>query len=213
MNLRNGFARGRHSAVLALVFVLSSLCPAAAPSPAAAAAGTRSSPPTGTIRGRVQNEVTGQYLINARVAVKGIDITTLTDESGSYRLSVPSGQVVLEVLYSGLDPHQVTVNVSPGQTVEQDIDLTNRSRYGEKSDIVKLDPFVASTSKLTEGEALATNEQRFASNIKNVVATDAFGDVTEGNVAEFMKFLPGISVEYSDVMPLAVAVRGFWSSV
>ncbi|MDO8543233.1 MAG: TonB-dependent receptor, partial [Opitutaceae bacterium] len=55
----------------------------------------------------------------------------------------------------------------------------------------------------------ATNEQRFAANIKNVVATDAFGDVTEGNVAEFMKFLPGISVEYSDVMPLAVAVRGF----
>ena len=26
---------------------------------------------------------------------------------------------------------------------------------------------------------------------------------------EFLKFLPGVSVEYSDIMPLAVAVRGF----
>lgn len=74
---------------------------------------------------------------------------------------------------------------------------------------MKLDPFVLASSKLTEGESLATNEQRFASNIKNVVATDAFGDVAEGNVAEFMKFLPGVTVEYSDASPNAVAVRGF----
>ena len=74
---------------------------------------------------------------------------------------------------------------------------------------MKLDPFIAESSKLTEGEALATNEQRFAANIKNVVATDAFGDVTEGNVAEFMKYLPGITVDYSNVMPLGVSVRGF----
>jgi hypothetical protein len=57
---------------------------------------------------------------------------------------------------------------------------------------VKLDPFVFTASKLTEGEALATNEQRFAPNIKNVVSTDAFGDVPEGNIAEFMRFLPGV---------------------
>ena len=164
---------------------------------------------TGSIAGRVQNEATNQYLSNARVTVKGTTIATLTDDFGSFRLNVPSGQVVLEVLYSGLDPKQVTVNVPAGQSVVQDIELTNVARYGAKSDVVKLDPFIAESSKLTEGEALATNEQRFAANIKNVVATDAFGDVTEGNVAEFMKFLPGVSVEYSDVMPLAVSVRGF----
>jgi iron complex outermembrane recepter protein len=165
---------------------------------------------TGSISGRVHNEVTGQYLNNARVSVKGTGVTVFTDETGTYRISgVPAGNVVIEALYSGLDPQQVTLAVTAGQNVERDITLTNKARYGEKTDVVKLDPFVAATSKLTEGEALATNEQRFSANIKNVVATDAFGDVTEGNVAEFMKFLPGITVDYSDVMPQSIGVRGF----
>ncbi len=165
---------------------------------------------TGSISGRVQNEATAQYLNRARITVKGSDLTTFTDEFGMFRLSgVPSGTITLEAFYSGLDPQLVNVTVAPGQSVERDINLTNRAFYGEKSTAVKLDAFVLSASRLTEGEALATNEQRFAANIKNVVATDAFGDVIEGNVAEFMRFLPGITVDYSDVMPLGVSVRGF----
>jgi hypothetical protein len=81
----------------------------------------------------------------------------------------------------------------------------------EVTGTVKLDPFVISSSKLTDGEALATNEQRFAANIKNVVATDAFGDVTEGNIVEFLKFLPGVTVGYEDgnLSPITASVRGF----
>ena len=53
---------------------------------------------TGSIRGRVQNVVTGRYLNNARVAVKQTDIFTLTDEYGNYQLArVPSGPTVLEI--------------------------------------------------------------------------------------------------------------------
>ncbi|MBM3853278.1 MAG: hypothetical protein FJ399_08990, partial [Verrucomicrobia bacterium] len=165
---------------------------------------------TGSISGRVQNEVTGQYLNNARVTVKGTGVSVLTDDTGSFRLSgLPAGPVTLEAFYSGLDPLAVTVNVAAGRNVERDFDLTNKATYGERTGVVRLDPFVATSSKLTEGEALATNEQRFAPNLKNVVASDAFGDVTEGNVAEFMKFLPGVTIEYSDASPNAVAVRGF----
>lgn len=166
---------------------------------------------TGSISGRVQNEATGQYLNNARITVKGTDLTAFTDNAGIFRLAgVPTGSAVVEVFYSGLDPQLITFSVTAGQNSEREINLTNRALYGDKSaGVVKLDAFVASTSKLTEGEALATNEQRFAANIKNVVATDAFGDVIEGNVAEFMRFLPGITVDYSDVMPLGVSVRGF----
>jgi len=169
---------------------------------------------TGSISGRVQNEVTGQYLNNARVTAKGTGVVVLTDDTGTFRLAgLPAGPVILEAFYSGLDPLEVTVNVVAGRNVERDLDLTNKATYGERTGVVRLDPFVATSSKLTEGEALATNEQRFARNIKNVVATDAFGDVTEGNVAEFMKFMPGVTIEYSDASPNAVAVRGFDSNM
>ena len=192
------FARGRFAASVAVALFLVCLHPFA------------HAQPTGSISGRVQNEATGQYLNNARVTVKGTDVTAFTDETGTFRLAgLPAGAVTLEAFYSGLDPQQFTVELRAGQTVQRDINLTNKAAYGGRSDVVKLDPFVLSSSKLTEGEALATNEQRFASNIKNVVATDAFGDVAEGNVAEFMKFLPGVTIEYSDASPNAVAVRGF----
>ncbi len=165
---------------------------------------------TGSISGRVQNEATGQYLNNARVTVKGTDLAVFTDDTGTFRIGgVPAGSAVVEAFYSGLDPLATTVSVPAGQNVERDLNLTNKAAYGDKNGTVKMEAFVLSSSKLTEGEALATNEQRFAANIKNVVATDAFGDVTEGNVAEFMKFLPGVTVEYSDASPNAVAIRGF----
>src|SRR5688500_18844134 len=47
---------------------------------------------TGSISGRVQNEATGQYLNNARVTIKGTDLSTFTDETGMFRIGgVPAG--------------------------------------------------------------------------------------------------------------------------
>ncbi len=165
---------------------------------------------TGSVSGRGQSEVTGRYLGNVRGTVKGTALTAFTDNSGTFRLTqVPSDQVTLETFYFGLDSQQVTLDVAPGQALEQNVSLTSRAAVGDKPGVVKLDPFVLTSSKLTEGEALATNEQRFAPNIKNVVSTDAFGDVAEGNIAEFMRSRPGVTVGYEDEMPTSVSIRGF----
>ncbi len=180
--------------------------------PAILLSAARAQIPAGTaaITGRVQSEISGQYLNNARVTVRGTTFEVFTDETGTYRLNgVASGPVTLEAFYSGLDPLRVTVEARAGQIVQHDLSLTSKAALGDRAGVVKLDAFVLAASKLNEGEALATNEQRFASNIKNVVAADAFGDVAEGNVAEFMKFLPGVTIEYSDASPNAVAIRGF----
>lgn len=167
-------------------------------------------PPTGSITGRVENVVIGRYLNNARVSVKGTDIVGFTDAFGVYRLpAVPAGPVVLEVFYTGMDPQQSSLTLAPGQVLVHDVNLTNVSRYGQTTDAVKLSAFVVSTSKEKEGEALATNEQRFSANIKNVVATDTFGDIQEGNLGEFVKFLPGVAVNYGDAEALSVSLRGF----
>lgn len=166
-------------------------------------------PRTGSISGRIQNVVTGQYLERAQVTITGTDRIAFTDESGTYRLTqVPVGAVVLEIFYTGLDPQTIAVQTHAGRNIEQDVGLNNVARYGQLDNVVKLDRFVVASAKDTEGESLATNEQRFAPNIKNVVATDAFGDVPEGNLAEFMKFLPGVSVTGSDAELETVSLRG-----
>jgi TonB-dependent receptor len=167
-----------------------------------------------TLTGRVQNVITGQYLPNARVAVRGTDRVAFTDDSGIYRLTgLPAAPLVLEVFYTGLDAQQATLQPAAGASLTRDFSLTSVARYGRDSEAVKLDSFVVNTSRDTEGEALATNEQRFEPNIKAVISTDSFGDMAEGNVGEFLKYLPGITGDHDDAQINTVSLRGFSSNL
>ncbi len=163
---------------------------------------------TATVSGRVQNAVTGQFLSNARVSILNTDLSTFTDETGRYVISrVPTGQVTIEVFYTGLDTASRVLAIAPGQrTASANFELTNLSRYGE---IVELNSFVVASSRQLDGAALATNTQRFAPNLVNVVATDQYGDVPGGNVGEMVKFIPGVTVTIGGSGEAAeISVRG-----
>jgi iron complex outermembrane receptor protein len=166
---------------------------------------------TGTVEGRILNPVTGDYLLNARVSVKGTEQVALTDATGTYRLSgLPAGHITLRVVHPALDEQEATVVVRAGQSVQKDFDLTSRSRYGAGDEPVKLASFTVASTREMDADILANNEQRYAPNIKNVIAADAFGDVSEGNVSEFIKRLPGVSVIYpTGGDAVTISVRGF----
>jgi len=168
-------------------------------------------PPAGAaaISGRVQNAATGQYLNNARVVVKGSDVVAFTDATGSYRLTnVPTGSVVLEVFYTGMAPQQITVNVTGAATIERDISLAGGARYRNDTEVVKLESLVVSSSREMDGAAIAINEQRFAPNVVNVVSADEFGVVPDGNIGEFLKMLPGITMDYRGGDPREISMNG-----
>jgi TonB-dependent receptor len=98
-----------------------------------------------------------------------------------------------------------------GATVLRDINLpatSGEAGPGKEGDIVRMSEFVVATSREMEGAAIAINEQRFAPNIMNVVAADEFGSVAEGNVGEFMKFLPGITIGYVGGETRSVSMGG-----
>ena len=68
--------------------------------------------------------------------------------------------------------------VTAGGGIARDFALTSRARRAEGSGaVVQLDRFTVASERETDARALATNEQRFASNLKNVMATDELGDV------------------------------------
>jgi len=192
---------------LALFAALLALAtPAASLHAAAAPAATQTA---GTITGRVQNIATGQYLNKARISLKGTSQIVYTDNFGGFQLvGIPAGPAVLEVFYTDLDPITRSVNVPAGGSVEANFDLTSVKRYGQDGATVKLDAFVVSMDKETDAQAIATNEQRFAPNIKNVMSTDSLGDVLGGSVGEFIKFLPGVTVENDLADVSGISVRG-----
>src|SRR5690606_315199 len=73
-------------------------------------------------------------------------------------------------------------------------------------DVVQLNTFVVSTAR--EGNAKAISDQKFAPNIKTVISSDTFGDVPEGNLGEFLKLLPGITVDFVEADVRNIRVRG-----
>ena len=161
---------------------------------------------TGVIEGRVLNTATGTYLENARITVDGTALTAFTNNLGEYRLAgVPAGSATLRVFFTGLTPLAAPVEITAGGTTTKDFSL-------EPGDTVKLDAFVVAVEKETNAGALAINEQRFAPSIKSVVAADEFGTVTEGNVAEFLKFIPGVSLDYVAADARSAQVRGMPSA-
>jgi len=167
----------------------------------------------GSITGRVQNTDTGQYVNNARVIVRGTNLVAPTDETGTFRLSaVPAGEVILEIFFTGLDPLRAPLSLAAGQTLERDFELSSASRRSRAGEVVKLESFVTSASREMDGAAIAINEQRFAANIVNVVSADEFGVVPDGNIGEFLKMLPGITMDYRGGDPREISMNGVPSS-
>lgn len=175
---------------------------------AQAQTGSSQSASTGGIYGRVKNAATEQYLSNARVSVSGTEIIAFTDETGTYRLvGVPEGPQTVIVAYTGLDEERMEVAVPGNGRVERDVGLSSLARYGTKG-VVKLDAFQVKADRELNAQMVATNDQRYAPNLKNVLSTEEFGGMVGNSVGEFMKFIPGMSVGYSGNEITEFAVRG-----
>ncbi len=150
-------------------------------------------PGPGRIVGRIYNPATQEYVRNAEIVVQGTNIVAFSGDDGSYVLSgIPAGEASVAVIYTGYEPAVNKVQVQPGETVTRDFELKGatfgpggRATPGGPDSVVTLEKFVVSNER--EGNAKAIMEQRAALNMKSVVASDNFGDVTGGNIGEFMK--------------------------
>jgi iron complex outermembrane recepter protein len=151
------------------------------------------------ITGQVSNAATQAYLQGAVVQIERTQRTTVTDREGRYEFrGVPSDTVTLIVTYSGLDAQRIPVTVPARGVVRQDVALT--------AEIYKLDKFIVAGER--EGTALAETLQRQAGNVKNVVSSDTFGNVADGNIGEFLQHIVGITADYNGPDVRQVSVRG-----
>lgn len=163
----------------------------------------------GTIVGHVFNPATQQYVRNAEIRVEGTDLVGYSGDDGSFAIAnVPPGQRTLMLTYTGYTAEPVTLRLEPGATATHNFELkgTTYQKSADASGVVKLGQFVVSSER--EGNAKAIMEQRAALNMKNVVASDNFGDVTGGNIGEFIKYLPGIVMDYTDADARAARIGG-----
>lgn len=153
---------------------------------------------TGTITGRVSNAATGAFLEGAEVSVVGQTALALTGRDGSFSLVAPAGVQNVRVYYTGLEVTTKSVAVAAGQAAELNLALT--------SGVQLLETFTVSSSR--QGEAASITKQRNADNVTNVVSTDAFGSVADGNIGNFMVRLAGVAGEFENGEVVGIRIRG-----
>ena len=151
------------------------------------------------VNGRVSNAATGVRLEGARVELQGTGRSVTTDAEGRYLISAAAADSAIVISYPGMDNVTIPLRATDAAAVTHDVAMT--------SDIYKMQAFTVEGER--EGSAMATARQRQASNVKNVVATDAFGTMTEDNVGSFLQKIPGIvATDLSGSGVREVQVRG-----
>lgn len=164
---------------------------------------------TGSIEGRVLNQLTGAYLANVRVVVDGTSQEAVTDDNGGYRLSnVAAGEVRVRALYVGLETRMETIRIEPGQTTAFNFELSRMGATDRDGALVRMDKVTIVEDREMSAQTIALNEQRAAPNIKNVVAFDEYPNPGDPNIAEFLKFIPGVAISYSGYAGNDASVRG-----
>lgn len=164
---------------------------------------------TGSVRGRVFNAATREYIRNAEIRVVGTPIVVYSEDGGNFIVpAVPAGEVTLVANYTGLQETKAAVRILPAQAVACDLTLNESSLAGAAANekVVQLEKFEVAGTR--SGQAKAIMERRAATNAKNVVAADNYGELTMGDVGEFMKSMPGLSLDYVEVDTSAVRIGG-----
>ncbi|WP_312128279.1 TonB-dependent receptor domain-containing protein [Brevundimonas sp.] len=207
MKARSFHLSGVSLRALAILSSVTAACAVALPQAAMAdTVVAQSQVGTGAVRGRVFDTVSGEYIRNAEVRVAGTNIVAYTEDSGLFRLSgVPAGSATLIVRYAGLQDGLAEVTVAAGQTATADVQLSALSSAGGNA-VATVDEVVVTAAR--GGQAKALMERRVAMNAKNVVPADNFGALTMGDVGEFMKSMPGLSLDYTEVDATAVRIGG-----
>jgi TonB-dependent receptor len=205
------------------------ICAAAdAPAPSPAPEATQAPAPAPaqivTITGRVLDADSNLYLKNAEVRLAGTNNIVYTEDGGAYRIEVPAGSVTLIVSYANLQTATRTLDARPGAPNAADFELqpllldrraaaaitSGTGAAGRPAaidpDIIQLERFTVREERV--GQAKVLMEQRAAENVKTIISTDQFGELTQGSVGEFMKYMPGITLDYDEDEATTVRVGG-----
>lgn len=144
---------------------------------------------TGTIRGQVIEDASGEALIGATVMVEGTSIGATTDFDGNYAIKVDPGTYNLNISFISFNAQQVNnVEVKEGEiTVVPTIHLADAT--------TELQEVVVEATALKDSETALLTVQRKSANLMDAISAQTFSRTGDGDVGAAMKRVTGVSVE------------------
>lgn len=153
-----------------------------------------------TISGTVRNEITRAHLEGVEVTLVETGLSVVTGRDGGFQLpGVPAGRQRIRFSYAGLDPQELVVEVAENRPPPP-------LAVGLTSPVYQLDAFVVTTDR--EGNAAAITAQKKAPNLATIIATDAYGNIADGNIGNLVQRLSGVDQTRSNGDIIGFGVRG-----
>ncbi|RYD66509.1 MAG: hypothetical protein EOP58_05310 [Sphingomonadales bacterium] len=160
----------------------------------------------GTLSGQIQNTATGEYLRNAIIEIvdaAGKRRTATSGDAGRYEIrDLPAGDTMVRVVFTGYATLVQTVRIAGGSPTELNVDMQPTGPQSADSDEIVV------VGSVREGDARAIMNQRQSMDIKNVLSAESYGDIDDGNPAEFLKFMPGVDTDGSNGTAVNAFLRG-----
>jgi TonB-dependent receptor len=154
---------------------------------------------SGTIKGQVVDQVTGESLIGANITIENTSIGNAADLDGNFILRlVPAGKWTLKVSYVGYQTITLSVTVADNATVEQNFRLVPQTIAGEE---------VIVTAQ-ARGQVQAINQQLSSDKISSVVSEARIQELPDFNAAAAISRLPGITTLSSSGEASKIVIRG-----
>ncbi|MSU47990.1 MAG: TonB-dependent receptor [Opitutus sp.] len=157
-----------------------------------------------TVTGRVRDVSTSSYLLGATVSLRELNRDTTTGPDGGFVFNdVPDGSYTLTAAFLGYadKTEALSVSANGARSVE----------FALASEVTKLGAFIVEGNR--EGQARALQQKRTENMIMDAVAADAVGKFPDGNAAEALRRVPGVSLEIDQSEGRFVVIRGIDASL
>lgn len=143
---------------------------------------------TGTIRGKVIDDATGEELIGATVLVEGTSTGGTADLDGNYTIKVEPGTYKLRITYVSYQMLNIqNVEVKEGEVTVIDARL--------KTEDVSLQEVVVEAQAMKSAESALLTVQKKASLVMDGISAQQFSRSGDSDAAGVMRRVTGVSVE------------------
>lgn len=152
-----------------------------------------------TLDGFISDEKTGTALEGAVVRVLDLDLETSSNRRGYFEFDgLEPGTYVVQVSYVGAEAKSLEAQVTDAGPSMLDVEM--------KPSVYELTDFTVSAYQTASTRA--ANLQRSSENLRDIIASDYFGQFADTNAAEALNRLPGVSVERDQGEGRFVIIRG-----
>lgn len=144
---------------------------------------------SGTIRGAIFDEKTGEPLFGVSVLVKETSTGAVTDFDGKFEIKVNPGTYTLQVSYISYSTMTLTEVVVEADKVAVLPDLLLKEEASE------LETVTVSAAAIRTTESALMSVKRNAANLMDGISASSFRQIGDGDAASAVKRVTGVSIE------------------